>query len=197
MTGARLDHRLAPQKALDGLDDLPQLDGTVATEVNDFKTDRLEPQERSPRNIIRIGKVPLLRAIAVEDHRFPLGDPLDEAKDAHIGPTGGAVHGEVPEDRDVKPVEMMIRVTEGLRRLLGRSIGGERPIGGGILTKRPFALAIDARCGRQDKLPDAGVPAALQQIEGADDIGLEIGPGVLDARSYPGTGRQVYDSSDW
>src|SRR3990170_1486873 len=148
-----------------------------------------KPIDWSPRSV--------LRAIAVEDQRLPLGDPLDEPKDAHVGPTGGAVHGEVAEDRHVKPVEMVICVTEGLRRLLGRSIGRERPIGGGILTKRPFALAIDARCGRQDKLPDAGVPAALQQIEGADDIGLKIGPGVLDTRPHPGTGRQVYDSSDW
>ena len=197
MTRPRLDHRLAPQQTLNRLDDLLQFDWAVATQVDDLNTQGLQPQERPPCNIIRIGKVALLRAVAVEDQRFPLGDPLDEPKDTHVRPTRGAVDGEIPEDRHVKPVEMVIRVTESLRRLLGRGIGGERSITGSILTKRPLALAIDARCGGQNKLPNAGVPAALQQIEGADDVRLEIGPGVLDTRPHPGTGRQVYNGSDW
>ena len=81
------------------------------------------------------------------------------------------------------------------RRALRCSIRRQRAIAGGVFRYGTATLvAVYAGGGGgQDEPADAELPAQLQQVECATDVGLVAGAGILHAGSDTGLGREVND----
>ena len=127
------------------------------------------------------------------DDRLPLGNPADEAEDAHVGPAGRSVDREVAGDRDVQAVQVVVAEGQRFGRLLRGRIGRERPVRVGVLAVGHLVvLAVEAGGGGQQELADARAAAHLQQVERAGAVGLVVDPGVADRGADAGPGGQVH-----
>ena len=54
-----------------------------------------------------------------------------------------------------------------------------------------LSAAIEARGRGQDELAYTVAATEVQQVEGADDIGVDVDPGVFHALAHPGPGGEV------
>jgi hypothetical protein len=89
---------------------------------------------------------------------------------------------------------MGIGVAHAFGRLLGGGIDGE--LGVGLLRLGEGHLGIGAvdRTGRgHQKMTHRVAPRGLHNVEGADDIGIEIGARILEAVAHAGLGGQMHD----
>ena len=143
----------------------------IAAEVDDFITQWFEAGDRATGDVVDVGEIALLLAVAEHDDRLPLGNLSDEAEDTHIRPPGGTVNGEVAQNGDIELMEMMIRERHCFGCLFGGRVGRQRPAGVGIFRKRhlvvlPYKLEVDAStnfctpCRRQSS-NTLSVPSAL------------------------------------
>src|SRR5438093_13351398 len=63
-------------------------------------------------DVIHIGEVTRLLAITKNDHRPRLANPLDEPKNTHVRTTRKTIDREVPQNRNIDTVKMMVAVTK-------------------------------------------------------------------------------------
>jgi hypothetical protein len=78
--------------------------------------------------------------------------------------------------------------------LLGRGVERERMIDAILDPERqPVVAAIDRGGGSVDEVGDAAAAGEFDQIDVADQIGLDIGPRIFDRVAHPGLGAEVDD----
>jgi len=149
-------------------------------------------------DVIHVGEITRLLAVAVHNHRPAFADPLYEAKQAHVRPPCWAVDGEVAQHGHAYAVQVMVGVAQCLRRLLGGCVGGKGAIGVGVFPKRSRIVGpVEAGSGGQNELLDLMFLAKLQQVQCAGDVGLELHPRILDGLADAGAGSQIHDSVEW
>ena len=82
---------------------------------------------------------------------------------------------------------MGVAVSDGLSRLLGGGIERQRLIGAMVLLEWLLGIgAVDRARGRQHEVPARMPPQRLQQVEGADDIGVKIRVRILGGVAHAG-----------
>ena len=59
---------------------------------------------------------------------------------------------------------------------------------------RLFLVAVHGRAGRKKQMLHRMVPAGFQHVEEADDVGVDVGPGMVDAVAHARLGRQIDDN---
>ena len=192
-----LDTGAPPDARFDKAENVAQGHRRARAEVDDLVAEGREARDRAARDVVDVREVPRLRPVAVQPHGTVLVNPLHEPEEAHVGPAGGAVHGEVAEDGDVEPEEMVIGVAEPLGRLLGGGVRAGRPARVRVLAVgHRAARIVEARGRRQHELRRPALAAEVQQVEGAGDVGVHAGPGVVDAGPDPGPGGEVDHAVD-
>ena len=109
------------------------------------------------------------------------------------GPAPGPVDGEEAQARDRQAVEMAVGVGHQLVGLLGRRVEAERMVDIVVDRERHLGVGAVDRAGRGiDQVPAPLVPAALQHVEEADEVGVDIGVRVLERVAHAGLGREMH-----
>ena len=115
--------RLAADEPRELGDNVIQLHGLVAAQVDDFKIGRLNRGDGAAGNIFDVGEVALLRAVAEDRDRQSFRDAMDKTENAHVGAAGGAVDGEVTEHGHIELMQMVIGVGDRFGGFLGCGVG--------------------------------------------------------------------------
>ena len=88
--------------------------GALATapKVDDFKSRKalLKGCNRAQCYVINVCEITRLLAVAEELDILSSQAPFSKAKRCHVGTTSRSVHGEIPQDGNVKPMQMAIGV---------------------------------------------------------------------------------------
>ena len=146
--------------------------------------DRLVPSKAHGRNrpnghVIHIGEVPPLGAVSINGDRLSFYDRSDEREYAHIRTSARSVDGAISQHNGVHAVQVVVGMQQGFGGGFWSSVRGQWTVDQSILRYGAVPLAaIDARCRGQDELSSAKLPAQLQQIEGAEHVGLVVSPGA-------------------
>jgi hypothetical protein len=98
--------------------------GFSAADVEDFVAFYLEGGDGASGNVFYESKVARLGAVAKELDGLPPIYPLDEAEDAHVGSTGGAIDGEIAQDSHIKAVVVVVGIGHKLGGFFGGGVGG-------------------------------------------------------------------------
>jgi len=96
-----------------------------ARPTGDGKQTVLHLSQRPPQFLI--GEVTRLLAITKNDHRPRLANPLDEPNNTHVRTTRKTIDREVPQNRNIDTVKMMVAVTKSLGTLFRCRVRRERP----------------------------------------------------------------------
>ena len=106
----------------------------------------------------------------------------------------GAVDREEAQARGRYGVELAIGVGHELVGLLGRGVEGNRPVHAVPLREGHLLVAaVNGGGAGVDQVLHGVSPAALQHVEEADQVGVNIGARVLDGVAHPGLGGEVHD----
>lgn len=182
-THGRLDH---PDEGIDGhrLTTAAQVDDLVALDVGGG--------DGAAGDVIDVGEVAGLGAVAVDGDGDALADVFDKAVDGHVGSTAGPVDGEVAEDAGVDTVEVVVGVGHHLGGLLGGGVGAERPVAGHLLMEGGGLSGVEGGGGGEDEV---GLGSAFlegfEEIEGAVGIGAQVERGILHRSAHTGAGGEV------
>ena len=180
--------------ALDHSDQLVHGHRAVVAQVDGLESSETACCSRSPSNIVYTGEVPPLCTVSVHRDRIVLRDGLNEPEHAHVQAAARAVHGEISQHIGVHAVQVVVGLEQRFRRTFRCSIRRQRAIARGFFRDGTAAPdAVYAGGGGQNELADLELPAQLQQVEGAEDVGLVAGAGVLHAVSDTGLSREVND----
>ena len=155
---------------------------------------RVDQQPDPPHQVADIGEVAPHVAVIVDVDRAAFQDRPGELEIGHVGPAPGPVDGEEAEQRDGEAVDMRPGMGHRLVRLLGRGI--ERHLGVDLVGLGIGHLgvgAVDRRGRGHQEVPDARRPRHLHHVEGADQVGVDIDPGVVDGVAHPGLGGEMDD----
>ena len=124
------DLGLFPEAVFDLADEIEEGNRSLASaEIDDLvsgfaiTSHRLSGENGAAGDVIDVGEVARLRAIAEDGDGRAFVDPLDEAEGRHVGSSGGTVDGEIAQDGDVEAVEVMVGVGEHLGGFLRRGVG--------------------------------------------------------------------------
>ena len=130
--------------------------------------------------------------------------PVREAEVCHVRPSGRAVNREEPKARGRNVVKLCVRVRHQLIRLLGCRVERHRMIDLIVCRIRNLRVgSVNARAGRVDKMPDAGIscrrtvirmPARLENIVKADQIGPDIGIRMRNRIPHARLRREVHNN---
>ncbi|MPL96396.1 hypothetical protein SDC9_42574 [bioreactor metagenome] len=142
---------------------------------------RVDQQADRLDQIGDIGEVALHVAVIVDIDRPAFEDRLGELEQRHVRPAPGTVDGEEAEHGDRQAEEMGIGMRHRLGRLLRRGIEGHLVIGLHHLAIGHLGVrAIGRGGGSEQHMRRREGPRRLEDLEGADDVALEIGARVLD-----------------
>ena len=140
-----LDLRRLSHRFLDDTDDIVERHGPVAAQIYRFISLKAQRRHRSTGNVVHIGKVPLLRSVAVHRNWLTLGNAAGEPEYAHIRASARSVDSEVTQRHGVNAIKVMVRVQQGFGCLLGGGVGRKRSAGMGLLTDRAGRrITVDA-----------------------------------------------------
>lgn len=90
------------EKLFDGVDDVIKGDGFLAaTKVHDFVVERFFSEDGSAGDVVDVGEVAGLIAVAEEFDGLAFVYPFNEAEEAHVGPACWPVYGKVTDNGDV------------------------------------------------------------------------------------------------
>jgi hypothetical protein len=143
--------------------------------------------------VVDVGEVAHHAALVEELDRFAAQDGPGEQEEGHVGPSPGAVDREKAQSGHRKLEEVGIAVRHQLVGLFGGCIERHRmvdvaPDGEGHV----FISAVDRAGGGVEEVPDAVVPAALEDVEEALDVALGVGAGIHQRIAHAGLRRQVH-----
>ena len=143
-------------------------------------------------NIVDIGEVAPHPAMVedVDSAAFEYG--LGEQEQRHVGPAPGAIYGEEAQAGGGQREQMAVGVGHQLVGLLGRGVEADRMIDVVVLGKRHALIAaVDAGTAGIDKVLDAVVATAFENIDEADHVAIDIGMGILQRIAHTGLRREV------
>ncbi len=121
-------------------------------------------------------------------------DSLRELEIGHVGAAPGSVDGKKPQARGFQAVEVAVGVGHQFVRFFCRRVKADGIIDVGRFLKGELvAISVYRRTGGVDKVLDLAVSAALEDVQKADDVGIDILVGVVEGVAHAGLGGQVYD----
>ena len=144
-------------------------------------------------NIVHIGEIPLAVAVIEDLDGLSLPQLVCKTKISHIRPAGGTINGEEPQSRGGNIIELAVGMGQQFIGLLGGRIQGNRIIHlliGGI--GHFFVGTIDTGGAGVHQMLHRTMPACLQNVVKADDIGLDISIRIGDGIANTRLGRQVH-----
>ncbi len=132
--------------------------------------------------------------VAVVEHVNGLArqNLLRESKQGHVGPSKGAVDREEAQTGGWQTVQRRIGMRHQLVSLLGRRVERQGMIH--VLMHREGHLGIgpvNRTGGSVDQMGHVMMPAALQDVGGADHVAVHVGQRVLQAVAHTRLGGQV------
>jgi hypothetical protein len=190
-----IDTQAPPGRPADEIKRLVQGDTMAAPDIDRLGTDwRVHGQQVGVDNVVDIGEVAGLLAVAV-DHDRPAGESsLHEPPEPHVGTLPGPIDGEVAQDGD--PHRRHAGVGIGEAQVLGGELAhpvwGHRT-GRGVLGRGVArGVAVDAGRRGEDQPRNRGLDTALEQSLGGEHVVMDVrgelaAPGAADA----GLGRLV------
>ncbi len=197
-SGRVVDHGALAGQLLDGLQQRAQGDRVIAAQVDHLEAQRPERGQRAAHDVVDVGEIALLPAVAVEHDRPSFLHPLDEAEDAHLRPAGRAVDREVAQNGDIQSMQRMEAVAQQLRRALGGGVGRERAADIGVFTEGACVVRAVQTGGRGlHELRDGVRAAQLEQMERAQHIRAGIKLGEANAGAHAGAGGEVDHRLEW
>ena len=143
-------------------------------------------------DIVDIGEVALHVAVVEHLDRLACQQRPCELEGRHVWPTPGPVDGKEAQPGGGHPVEVRVGVRHQLVGLLGGRVEADGVIHGVNGGKRHLGIHAVDRAGRGvDQVLDPVVPAPLQHIEMAHQVGFGVGMGILQRVAHPSLGSQV------
>ena len=120
-------------------------------------------------------------------------DRLGEQEQGHVRPAPGTVDREEAQSGGRQAEEMAVGVGHQFVGLLGGGVERHRMVDVVVHRKRhPGVGAVDRTRRGIDQVLDPGVPAALEEIDKADQVGVDVGVRVDQGIADPGLGGQVH-----
>ena len=163
----------------------------ATTQVDNFITQRFETGQGAAGDVVDVGEVPGLGAIAVEGDWLAAADPLAEAERGHVGTPGRTIDGEVAEHRDIDPVKVVPDVGETLGGEFGSGVGGDGAGYDRVLGERHRLPGVERGGGSNYKLGHLMPDHAFEQIEGAHRVGAHVQVRGENARPDAGPGSEI------
>ena len=192
MEGLLVDQGFFAELLFEGFDHGGNGDGIVAAaEVDDFVADGLHGGDGPAGNVIYIGEIPALAAVAVEGDGGAFVDPFDEAEGRHVGSSGRSEDGEIAYHRHVDPVKFVVGVGHNFRCLFGGGVGGNGGVDRQGFDEGHFLSGIEGGGGGEHEFFNPVLLHAFQQIEGAVGVGGHIHMGIFHAIAHPGPGGEI------
>lgn len=135
--GVLTDFRFLAELRGEGVDHRTDGDRVVAaSKVDHLEADGFQGRDGAAGDVINVGEVTGLAAVAVERDGSAFVDPANESQGRHVGTSGGTVNGEVADDRGIDAVEVMPRKGHRLGPFLRGGVGRDRAIDRLVLGKR-------------------------------------------------------------
>ena len=142
--------------------------------------------------VVYVGEVPAELALVVDVDGLAAQDGAHELEQRHVRSPPGAVDGEEAQASGGQPVEVGVGVGHQFVGLLARGIEGDgviHPVRG--LERHLLVEAINRAGGGVDQVLHPVMAAPLQHREGAVEIAVGVGEGVVQRIAHPGLGPQV------
>ncbi len=189
-----IDGGFHPQMFLDGMDHGVDAEWRIATaEVEDFITANAERGDGSASDVINVGEVAGLFAIAIESDGLAAANPLDETEGAHVRAAGGTEDGEVAENRHVDAMEMVPGEGERLGGELGGGVGRDRAGDVGGFHKRHCGTGVKRGGGGHEVTRNPVGDHEFEEIQRALCVGGQVNVGIDDAGAHAGACGEVDD----
>ena len=141
-----------------------------------------------------VGEVATAMAVVVDLDGAAAAQDVRELEVRHVGPTHGTVHGEEPQARGRNRIELGVRGGHELVGLLRGGIERDRRVHAIVLGEGNLLVAtVHGRGARVHEVPHRVMTAALEDVEEADEVALEVGAGVLDGVADTRLSGEVHD----
>ena len=145
-------------------------------------------------DVVDVGEVAFTVAIVEDFDGFAFDELVGEAEVSHVGTTGGTVDGEEAETGGGDVVEFGVGVGEEFVGFFGSGVERDGVIDLIVGTERDFFVAaIDGAAGGVDKMFDGVAAAGFEDVVETDEVGFDVGVGVVDAVADAGLGGEVDD----
>ena len=154
-----------------------------------------ERSNRAPSYIVHIGEVPPLSTVSIHRDRVALSYGSNEPEHAHVRAATRPVDCEISQHNGVHACAGGGRNAAAFPPRFSRlhkEIAGDcsrHPQRWDRRSWMPYTLDVEAKMNWRT----LELPAQLQQVEGAEDVGLVAGAGILHAGSDTGLSREVND----
>ncbi len=145
-------------------------------------------------DVVDVGEV--ARVVTVVEHvdRLAGEDVARELEQRHVGAPPRPVHREEAQSRHRQTEEVRVGVRHELVGLLGGGVDAQGMVDVLMHAEGHRGVgAVDRARRREDEMLDAVVAAALQHVQGADDVGVDIGMRVLYPVADPGLSAEMND----
>ena len=145
-------------------------------------------------DVVDVGEVAFAIAIVEDFDGLAFDELIGEAEVGHVGATGGAIDGEEAEAGGGDVVEFGVGVSEELVALFGGGVERDGVIDFVVGAEGDFGVAaVDGAAGGVDEVLGCVVAAGFEDVVEADEVGLDVGVGVVDAVTDAGLGGEVND----
>lgn len=145
-------------------------------------------------DVVDVGKVPPHAAVVEDLDRFATQNFGSELEKRHVRAAPGSIDRKKAKPGALKAIQVGVAVGHQLVRFLGRRVQGHRVIDVVAFGERELGIgAVHRAGGGKDEVPHPAVAAALEHVGEADEVGIDVGIGVLDRVAHPRLGGQVKD----
>ena len=144
-------------------------------------------------DVVHISEIPEHVPVVINLNRLPLPHQVGKLKVGHIRPSPGSVHGKKAQTRSRDAVQMAVSVGHQLIGLFGGRVQTDGVIHVVRSGKGRLGLiAVHRRTGSKEQMLHRIVAAAFQNVKEADDVGVNVGSGIVNAVADSRLSRQVH-----
>lgn len=171
------------------------IDGIRATNVENLAVRGAGVEELLvyPEDVLDVGEIPRLGAVAVNYGGFAVQASRDEVRDRHVRAHPGTVDGEVSKGYRGKAVDLVVDAGVLLGRELRDAIRADRRCRVILVVGQVLGFAVDRRGACDDDPFGIARSGGFEHVDRPVDVDLVYVPRVLDARPDPGLGGLMVD----
>lgn len=145
-------------------------------------------------DVVDVSEVALAVAVVEDFDGLALDELISKAEVGHVGAAGRAVDGEETEAGGGDVVEFRVGVCEEFVALFGGGVEGDGVIDFVVGAEGDFGVAaVDGAAGGVDEVFGGVVAAGFEDVVEANEVGLDVGVGVVDAVANAGLSGEVDD----
>ena len=146
-------------------------------------------------DVVDVSEVALAVTVVEDFDGLALDELIGEAEVGHVGAAGGAVDGEETEAGGGDVVKFGVGVSEEFVALFGGGVEGDGIIDFVVGAEGDFGIAaVDGAAGGVDEVFGGVVAAGFEDVVEADEVGFDVGVGVVDAVANASLGGEVDDN---